>query len=136
LFLSDRSRPLSVRALERNFARYAAAAGLGDRHLTPHSLRHSCATALVGHGVPLSTVSAVLAHQKIETTKRYVRLEGREKREAVALLDPKPTRSRRKTATEDPKDGFNLTGIPERPESGSNLSRNGPSPQYSESRIP
>jgi site-specific recombinase XerD len=136
LFLSDRSRSLSVRALERNFARYVSAAGFGDRHLTPHSLRHSCATALVGHGVALSTVSAVLEHIKIETTKRYVRLEGREKREAVALLDPKPTRPRRKTTTENPKDGFNLTGIPERPESGSDLSRNGPSTQYSELRIP
>ncbi len=93
LFLSDRSRPLSVRALQRNFARYVAAAGLRDRHLTPHSLRHSCATALVGHGVPLSTVSAVLAHKKIETTKIYVRLDGCEKREAVALLDPKPNRA-------------------------------------------
>ena len=95
LFLSDRSLPLSVRALERNFTGYVAAAGLQDRHLSPHSLRHSCATALVAHGVPLSTVSAVLAHQKIETTKIYVRLEGREKREAVALLDPKPSRPRR-----------------------------------------
>jgi integrase/recombinase XerD len=91
LFLSDRSLPLSVRALERNFACYVVAAGLQNRHLSPHSLRHSCATALVSHGVPLSTVSAVLAHQKIETTKIYVRLEGREKREAVALLDPKPS---------------------------------------------
>lgn len=136
LFLSDRSRPLSVRALERNFARYVAAAGLQDRHIVPHSLRHSCATSLVAHGVPLTTVSAVLAHQKIETTKRYVRLEGREKREAVALLDPKPIRPRRKAEAENAGNGISLTGIPDGPQSEANLPRNGPSTQYSESRIP
>jgi integrase/recombinase XerD len=136
LFLSDRSLPLSVRALERNFARYVAAAGFQDRHLTPHSLRHSCATALVGHGVPLSTVSAVLAHQKIETTKIYVRLEGREKREAVALLDPQPSRPRRKSGTSNPVNGFNLTGISDGAQLESDLSRNGPSTQYSVSRFP
>jgi integrase/recombinase XerD len=136
LFLSDRSRPLSVRAFERNFARYVAAAGLADRHLTPHSLRHSCATALVGHGVPLSTVSAVLAHQKIETTKIYVRLEGREKREAVALLDPKPSRPRRRNGPTNPESGFNLTGIPDGAQLEPNSSRNGRSATYFESRVP
>ena len=136
LFLSDRSLPLSVRALERNFAGYVVAAGLQDRHLSPHSLRHSCATALVSHGVPLSTVSAVLAHQKIETTKIYVRLEGREKREAVALLDPKPARPRRRTGASNPESVFNLTGIPDGAQLDSNLSRNGRSTQDSVSRFP
>jgi integrase/recombinase XerD len=136
LFLSDRSLPLSVRALERNFAGYVVAAGLQNRHLSPHSLRHSCATALVSHGVPLSTVSAVLAHQKIETTKIYVRLEGREKREAVALLDPKPVRLRRKNGAPNPPNGFDLTGIPDGAQLESNLSRNGRSTQDSVSLFP
>jgi integrase/recombinase XerD len=136
LFLSDRSLPLSVRALERNFAGYVAASGFQNRHLSPHSLRHSCATAMVKHGVPLSTVSAVLAHQKIETTKIYVRLEGREKREAVALLDPKPSPPRRKFGASNPASEFNLTGIPDSAQLTSNLSRNGRSPQSITSRFP
>jgi integrase/recombinase XerC len=91
LFLSDRGSRLSARTVQRSFAGYVAAAGLGDRHLTPHSLRHSCATALVGKGVGIETVAEILNHRKLDTTRIYIRLDGRQKQDAVALLDNPPT---------------------------------------------
>jgi len=90
LFLSDRGTRLSARTVQRSFAGYVAAAGLKDRHLTPHSLRHSCATALVGKGVGIETVAEILNHRKLDTTRIYVRLSGRQKQDAVALLDSQP----------------------------------------------
>jgi len=87
LFLSDRGSRLSARAVQRSFAGYVVAAGLKDRHLTPHSLRHSCATALVAKGVGIETVAEILNHRKLDTTRIYVRLSGRQKQDAVALLD-------------------------------------------------
>lgn len=123
LFLSDQSRPLSVRALERNFARYVVVAGFAHRHLTPHSLRHSCATALVAHGVALTTVSAVLAHQRVETTKIYVRLAGREKEEALSRLDAHPP-SEPKIQEGNASHTFGLTRISGGPQSEAHRSGN------------
>jgi site-specific recombinase XerD len=86
VFLSDRGSRLSARAFQRSFRRYAAFAGLADRRLTPHSLRHSCATALAERDVRIETIAEVLGHRKLDTTRIYVRIAARQKREAVALL--------------------------------------------------
>jgi integrase len=43
-------------------------------HITPHQLRHSCATLLLNAGAPITTVKQVLGHQRIDTTLGYARL--------------------------------------------------------------
>jgi integrase/recombinase XerC len=128
LFLSDRGSRLSARTVQRSFAGYVAAAGLKDRHLTPHSLRHSCATALVGKGVGIETVAEILNHQKLDTTRIYVRLNGRQKQDAVALLD-KPPALTQTSATRVERIPRN-SGLTERincAESSSHLADNGSS---------
>ena len=47
-------------------------AGLGG--LRVHDLRHSFASALVNHGVPIYDVQKLLGHQSIKTTERYSHL--------------------------------------------------------------
>jgi hypothetical protein len=42
--------------------------------ITPHQLRHSCATLLLNAGAPVLTVQAILGHKHIDTTLRYARL--------------------------------------------------------------
>jgi hypothetical protein len=42
--------------------------------ITPHQLRHSCATMLLNAGAPVLTVQAILGHKRIDTTLRYARL--------------------------------------------------------------
>jgi hypothetical protein len=42
--------------------------------VTPHQLRHSCATLLLNAGAPILTVQALLGHRQIDTTLRYARL--------------------------------------------------------------
>ncbi len=42
--------------------------------LTPHQLRHSCATLLLNAGAPVVSVQAILGHKWIDTTLGYARL--------------------------------------------------------------
>lgn len=44
------------------------------KNLTFHVARHTCATNLIYHGVPLSTVQKILGHDKIETTQLYAKV--------------------------------------------------------------
>jgi hypothetical protein len=45
-----------------------------DVRISPHGLRHSCATLLLNAGAPVAMVQKVLGHQYIDTTLRYARL--------------------------------------------------------------
>ena len=42
--------------------------------ITPHQLRHSCATLLLNAGAPILTVQTILGHRHIDTTLGYARL--------------------------------------------------------------
>jgi hypothetical protein len=42
--------------------------------ITPHQLRHSCATLLLNAGAPILTVQTLLGHKHIDTTLTYARL--------------------------------------------------------------
>ncbi len=46
----------------------------GGFHITPHQLRHSCATLLLNAGAPILTVQTILGHQHVDTTLGYARL--------------------------------------------------------------
>jgi len=42
--------------------------------ITPHQLRHSCATLLLNAGAPILTVQTILGHKHVDTTLGYARL--------------------------------------------------------------
>jgi len=43
-------------------------------HVTPHQLRHTCATMLLNAGVSIRGVQRILGHKYVETTLRYTRV--------------------------------------------------------------
>jgi len=91
LFLSDRGRRLSPRAVQDLVAKYTRLAGL-DKHVTPHTLRHSTATALIRAGNGIEVVAEVLDHDSLDTTRHYVHLVGEQVHAAVASLAESPRR--------------------------------------------
>ena len=85
LLLSDRGKRLSPRAVEDLVAKYAKLSGI-TKHVTPHVLRHSTATALIRAGNGIEVVAEVLAHSSLNTTRHYVHLVGEQIHAAVASL--------------------------------------------------
>jgi len=70
VFLNMRGGRLSRQGAWAIVRKYGDAAGLGDR-LTPHVLRHSCATHMLDHGADIRAVQELLGHASITTTQVY-----------------------------------------------------------------
>jgi integrase/recombinase XerD len=63
-------RALSRQAVWKLVRRRATAAGVG-RKVSPHTLRHTFATHLLGGGADLRVVQTLLGHADIATTQIY-----------------------------------------------------------------
>ena len=70
VFLNQRGGRLSRQGAWGVVRGHGDAAGLGDR-LTPHVLRHSCATHMLDHGADIRAVQELLGHASISTTQVY-----------------------------------------------------------------
>ncbi len=73
VFLNQRGARLSRQGAWGVVRRYATEVGLGDR-LSPHVLRHSCATHMLDHGADIRTVQELLGHASISTTQVYTKV--------------------------------------------------------------
>lgn len=96
--------PLEIdfEGVKSGFRRAREAAGMPHVHF--HDLRHSCATILLGLGVPLHVVRDVLGHTSIKTTERYAHSLVQPQRDALNKLGAlhkslhKPQKGRRASA--------------------------------------
>lgn len=73
LFLNRRGGRLTRQGAWLVLQRHGERVGLAE-HLSPHVLRHSCATHLLDHGADLRVVQEMLGHASISTTQVYTRV--------------------------------------------------------------
>ena len=73
IFLNRRGGRLSRQGGWGVLKKYGARIGLGSE-LSPHTLRHCCATHMLEHGADIRTVQELLGHASITTTQVYTRV--------------------------------------------------------------
>ncbi len=73
VFLNSRGGRLGRQAAYAIVVRHGQRAGVTG-HLSPHVLRHSCATHMLDHGADLRIVQEMLGHASISTTQVYTRV--------------------------------------------------------------
>lgn len=85
LFQNRCHGPLSVRSIQKLIKGYREAADL-DVPATPHTLRHTHASALVSAGASLPAVQKLLGHRHLSSTAVYSHVSPDELRQASELL--------------------------------------------------
>jgi integrase/recombinase XerC len=80
LFRGARGGPLNAEMIRRTVRHARRQLGLGER-TTPHALRHSVATHLLGRGADLRSLQELLGHASLSSTQIYTAVD------AAHLLD-------------------------------------------------
>ena len=88
MFLSKRGGHLTRTMILIMIKRQAEEAGL-KKTISPHTLRHSFATALLKGGADLRAIQAMLGHESIGTTEIYTHIDTTTLREEILNHHPR-----------------------------------------------
>ena len=91
LFVNPRGGRLTRQGCWKIVAAYGLRAGLGGR-LSPHVLRHSCATHMVDRGADLRVVQELLGHASVSTTQIYTKVTQSRLRAVYEAAHPRAKR--------------------------------------------
>ncbi len=90
VFLNQRGGRLTRVGAWLVVKRYGEMVGIG-RKLSPHVLRHSCATHMLDHGADIRSVQELLGHASISTTQVYTKVSTERLFEAYRTAHPRAT---------------------------------------------
>ncbi len=97
LFPTVTGKHLSRDAVEHRIAHYSAlAAGpcpsIRNKHVTAHTLRHTCAMRFLLEGIDVTVIALWLGHSQVSTTDIYLHADMRQKEKAIARVTPPATK--------------------------------------------
>ena len=89
LFVSSRSGgPLDDADIVRIVKKAASRAKI-KKHITPHSLRHTCATHLLKGHADIRQIQKLLGHRRLSSTEVYTHVEISDLREVISRCHPR-----------------------------------------------
>lgn len=87
MFLAERGGRLSKNVFQRRIATLRKLLGLPDT-VTPHALRHSCASHLMANSENLREIQELLGHASLSSTQIYTKLENDQLMDAYQRSHP------------------------------------------------
>ena len=88
VFINTRGARLTRQALHHLLVERGRLAGI-EAGLSPHTLRHSCATHMLAHGADIRVVQELLGHASVTTTQIYTKVSIEQIQRAYAQAHPR-----------------------------------------------
>lgn len=86
VFSKKNGKPLSVDTIQRIIKKSSEKAGI-QKHVTPHTLRHSYATHLLEAGESIRKIQELLGHSSLSTTQIYTSISTEQLKKVQSPLD-------------------------------------------------
>jgi integrase/recombinase XerD len=91
LFVSKNGQKMHYTTVSKLISKYGRKAGL-KKSISPHGLRHTCATHLLKGKADIRQIQQILGHECIATTQRYTRVEITDLKQVLKRSHPRERR--------------------------------------------
>lgn len=88
LFVNNRGRRPSRVDIWRWLKNWASKAQLDPKQVSPHKLRHGCATELLNAGTDLRSIQMLLGHSHLQTTQIYTSVSQTKAKKEISKYHP------------------------------------------------